>query len=102
MTESSAPHMRGAVAWMAQNPVAANLLLIIVIVIGIYAAQSIEKETLPTFPTETFTITVPYPGSSPEEVERGIVLRIEEAVRDKGDEASAALKKILNDSGIQA
>ncbi|EED34595.1 RND family efflux transporter [Luminiphilus syltensis NOR5-1B] len=72
----------GPVAWMAANPVAANLLLVIVAVTGLFAIQTLDKEVFPTFPTETFTVTVPYPGSSPEEVERGIILRIEEAVRD--------------------
>ncbi|KGE04354.1 Acriflavin resistance protein [Pseudohaliea rubra DSM 19751] len=67
---------------MARNPVAANLLLLIVIIGGLYAMQALDKEVFPSFPTETFTVTVPYPGSSPEEVERGIILRIEEAVRD--------------------
>jgi multidrug efflux pump subunit AcrB len=71
--------MRGPVAWMAQNPVAANLLLLIVVIAGLFAIQTLDKEVFPSFPTETFTITVPYPGSSPEEVERGIILRVEEA-----------------------
>jgi multidrug efflux pump subunit AcrB len=53
-----------------------------VVIAGLFAIQTLDKEVFPSFPTETFTITVPYPGSSPEEVERGIVLRIEEAVRD--------------------
>lgn len=74
--------MSGPIAWMAQNPVAANLLLIIVAISGLFAIQTLDKEVFPSFPSETFTVTVPYPGSSPEEVERGIVLRIEEAVRD--------------------
>ncbi|MHA7816972.1 MAG: efflux RND transporter permease subunit [Pseudohaliea sp.] len=83
MTEYTPPdRRRGAVAWMARNPVAANLLLLIVVVAGLYAMQALDKEVFPSFPTETFTVTVPYPGSSPEEVERGIILRIEEAVRD--------------------
>lgn len=74
--------MDGAIAWMAQNPVAANLLLLIVALAGYIAIQTLDKEVFPSFPTETFTVTVPYPGSSPEEVERGIVLRVEEAIRD--------------------
>ena len=83
MAEYTPPdRQRGAVAWMARNPVAANLLLLIVVVAGLYAMQALDKEVFPSFPTETFTVTVPYPGSSPEEVERGIILRIEEAVRD--------------------
>lgn len=72
----------GPVAWMAQNPVAANLLLVIVLVAGLFSIETMDKEVFPSFPTETFRITVPYPGSSPEEVERGIILRVEEAVRD--------------------
>ena len=74
--------MRGPVAWMARNPVAANLLLIVVVLFGLFSIDGLDKEFFPSFPTETFTVTVPYPGSSPEEVERGIVLRVEEAVRD--------------------
>lgn len=83
MSNSDRPEwMHGPVAWMASNPVAANLLLLIVVIAGLFAIETMDKEVFPTFPSETFTITVPYPGSSPEEVERGIVLRIEEAVRD--------------------
>jgi multidrug efflux pump subunit AcrB len=82
MAEALPPDMRGPVAWMASNPVAANLLLILVVIAGLYAMETLQKEVLPSFPTETFTVTVPYPGSSPQEVERGIVLRIEEALRD--------------------
>lgn len=82
MTAENGVRMSGPVAWMAQNPVAANLLLLIVVLAGLAALQTIDKEVFPSFPSETFTITVPYPGSSPEEVERGIILRVEEAVRD--------------------
>ena len=82
MAEPVQAEMRGAIAWMAGNPVAANLLLLLVVVAGLYSMSALDKEVFPSFPTETFTVTVPYPGSSPEEVERGIVMRIEEAVRD--------------------
>ncbi|MEM8943089.1 MAG: efflux RND transporter permease subunit, partial [Pseudomonadota bacterium] len=74
--------MNGAIAWMAQNPVAANLLLLVVVLAGLGSIRALDKEVFPTFPSETFTVTVPYLGSSPEEVERGIVLRVEEAIRD--------------------
>jgi hypothetical protein len=82
MPESRYHHESGIVGWMASNPIAANLLLIIVLIAGLIAIQGIRKEVFPSFPSETFTVTVPYPGSSPEEVEQGIVLRIEEALRD--------------------
>ncbi len=82
MPESRYQHEAGIIGWMASNPIAANLLLIIVLIAGLIAIQGMRKEVFPSFPSDTFTVTVPYPGSSPEEVEQGIVLRIEEALRD--------------------
>ncbi|MEE4143730.1 MAG: efflux RND transporter permease subunit [Halieaceae bacterium] len=73
---------RGIIAWMAGNPVAANLLMLVIMVGGVASLGGITKEVFPTYPSETLTITVPYPGSSPEEVEEGIVLRIEDAIQD--------------------
>ncbi len=73
---------RGIVAWMAHNPVAANLLMLVVMVAGMQALFGVTKEVFPTFPADTLTITVPYPGSSPEEVEEGIRIKIEEEIQD--------------------
>jgi multidrug efflux pump subunit AcrB len=73
---------RGVIAWMAGNPVAANLLMLVVIVGGLASIDAIPKEVFPTFSSETIIITVPYPGSSPEEVEEGIVLKVEEVIQD--------------------
>ena len=72
----------GIIAWMAGNPVAANLLMLVVMVGGLASVDGITKEVFPSFPSEILTITVPYPGSSPEEVEEGIVRKIEEAIQD--------------------
>jgi multidrug efflux pump subunit AcrB len=82
MPESRYQSESGLIGWMASNPIAANLLLVIVLIAGIIAIKGIRKEVFPSFPTETFTVTVPYPGSSPEEIEQGIVLKIEESLRD--------------------
>lgn len=73
---------RGVIAWMAGNPVAANLLMVVVMIGGLAAINNLTKEVFPTFPTERVTITVPYPGSSPEEVEAGIVRIVEEELLD--------------------
>ncbi|MGV6806478.1 MAG: efflux RND transporter permease subunit [bacterium] len=82
MNRQTAEGLKGPIGWMASNPVAANLLFVFVIVSGLFGISLIDKEVFPSFPSETMTITVPYPGSSPEEVERGIILRVEEAIRD--------------------
>ena len=70
----------GPIAWMAGNPVAANLIMLICLVGGFVMASQIEQEVFPEFESDIVTVTVAYPGASPEEVEKGIVLAIEERV----------------------
>ncbi len=71
---------RGPIRWMAGHSVSANLLMLFLLVGGIIAGFSIKKEVFPDFELNFVNITVPYPGASPQEVERGILLAIEEAV----------------------
>lgn len=80
MTESSTAH-RGILAWFARNHVAANLLMIAVVSIGIVAATKIKQEVYPTFAIDTVSIRMQYRGASPEEVERSIILPIEAELR---------------------
>lgn len=82
MTIDNNSSPKGVIAWMARNPVAANLFMLVILSAGMLSLPLITKETFPSFPADTFTITVPYPGSSPEEIEEGIVLKVEEAIRD--------------------
>ena len=72
---------RGPIAWMAQNAVAANLLMIVLLVGGFMLTLQIKQELFPDFDLDRVVVMVPYPGASPEEVEQGIVLAIEEAVQ---------------------
>jgi len=66
---------------MARNAVAANLLMVFFLAGGAASFNIITKEFFPDIARDTVTVSVPYPGASPEEVEQGIVLSIEEAVR---------------------
>ncbi|RLB58766.1 MAG: AcrB/AcrD/AcrF family protein [Deltaproteobacteria bacterium] len=75
------PPARGPIAWMARNPVAANLLMVTLLVGGLIFSFRIQKEVFPQIELDMVQITVPYPGASPEEVEQGILLAVEEAVR---------------------
>jgi multidrug efflux pump subunit AcrB len=72
---------RGPIAWMAGHSVAANLLMLVFLVGGAILISQVKKEVFPDFDLDRVNITVPYPGASPEEVERGVVLAIEEAVQ---------------------
>ncbi len=72
---------RGPIAWMARNAIAANLLMIILIGGGIWTAFNIQKEVFPQFQLDIVEVSVVYPGAAPAEVEQGILLPVEEAVR---------------------
>ena len=72
---------RGPLAWMIYNRVTPNLLMIALIMGGFFVSGQIKKEVFPEFELDRVTVSVAYPGASPEEVEQGIVLVVEEAVR---------------------
>ena len=79
-SDSEAPRERGLVAWFASNHVAANLLMAVFLVGGAFVAYSTKVEVFPDIDPRTITVTVPYPGASPAEVEEGICRRVEEAI----------------------
>ncbi|HDH05990.1 MAG TPA: efflux RND transporter permease subunit [Nitrospirae bacterium] len=70
--------MKGPIKWMAHNHVAANLLMIIFIVGGLVMGYAIKQEVFPELELDLVRVTVAYPGAGPEEVEDGIILKIEE------------------------
>ena len=72
---------RGAIGWMAGHSVTANLLMLVLLVGGLFCSTRIRQEVFPDFELDMVTITVPYPGASPQEVEQGILLAVEEAVQ---------------------
>jgi len=78
--EASSSDIKGPIGWMASHPVAANLLMLVLLVGGLFWTTRIKQEVFPDFELDIVNITVPYPGSSPQEVERGILLAVEEAV----------------------
>ena len=73
--------MKSAIAWVANNTVAANLLMWLVLLGGLITLPSVKQEVFPEFSTETITITVPYLGAAPEEVEQGVCIKIEEQIQ---------------------
>ncbi|MFP4487424.1 MAG: efflux RND transporter permease subunit, partial [Campylobacterales bacterium] len=75
-------HQRGAIAWMAKNKVAANILMVVFLLGGLYSALTIKKEVFPSFDLDIVTINVPYPGATPEEVDKSIVRAIEESIQN--------------------
>ena len=74
------PPETGLIAWFTRNPVAANLLMALIIVGGIISVLSIRKQMFPTVELNMITIQVPFPGAAPQEVEQGVIIRIEDAL----------------------
>jgi multidrug efflux pump subunit AcrB len=72
--------MKGILSWFAKNPVAANLVMIVLLVGGAMTAFTVKMELFPEFSMDMVTVSVPYPGAAPEEVEEAICVRIEEEV----------------------
>ncbi len=75
------PSAPGPISWMAMNAVAANLLMLALLIGGVLGLSTITKEIFPPFHTDTVTVSVAYPGASPEEINDGIILAIEAQVR---------------------
>lgn len=80
MAEPDSALRGGLFAWFAGNPVAANLLMIVMLLGGIVSINSLRTETFPEVDPRQITVNVPYPGATPAEVEEAITTRVEEAV----------------------
>lgn len=68
--------------WFAENTVVANLLMALIVVAGLLTIPRITKEVFPEVSIDIISVTVPYLGAAPEEVENGVSIRIEEAIQD--------------------
>ena len=80
--------------WFAENPIAANILMCVLLLGGITSLNSINKQAFPSFNTDSIRITVPYRGAGPREVEQQICIRIEEAL--EGLEGIAELRCVAS------
>jgi multidrug efflux pump subunit AcrB len=74
--------VRGLIDWFARNGVAANLMMIVIIVAGLFTSFHLRREIFPEVASDIISVSVIYPGASPEEVEEAVVVRIEERIQD--------------------
>ena len=68
------------ITWFVDNPVAANLLMFILVASGLLSLKDVRKEEFPNIETPIVTVTVPYRGAAPAEVESGVCTRVEESI----------------------
>lgn len=72
----------GLLAWFVANPVAANLLMLLILIGGASSYAYIDTEVFPRFSPHIIDINALYPGAGPLEIEESVCVRIEEAVFD--------------------
>jgi multidrug efflux pump subunit AcrB len=74
--------MRGIIPWFAQNSVAANLLLILIISLGLMQMGKLRKEAFPSLSPNSLTVSVTYDSGSARQSEEGLAIKIEEELED--------------------
>ena len=82
---------KGLISRFARNPVAANLVMVLVFFAGTLSLLSMSKEIFPRTETRVISIGAPYPGAAPVEVEKGVILPMESAL-----EGLQGIKKITS------
>jgi len=86
------------IRYFAGHPTAANLLLLLLVVLGLSALPTLERETFPEFAPQEVQVTVPYPGATPGDVEQAICKRLEDAI-DGVNEVEEIRCQALENSG---
>ena len=74
--------MRGIIPWFAQNSVAANLLLILIVSLGLMQMGKLRKEAFPSLSPNSLTVSVTYDSGSAQQSEEGLAIKIEEELED--------------------
>jgi multidrug efflux pump subunit AcrB len=72
----------GIISWFARNSVAANLMMIFIIIMGILSYLNIQRQMFPNIEINYINVEATYPGASPQEIEESIFIKVEEALKD--------------------
>ena len=83
--------MKSLARWSVEHRVTVNLLMVLVIIMGLLALTRMTREVFPQFSLDRIYIQVVYPGASPEEIEEGIIVKIEEKIQ-----SVEGIKKIIS------
>ncbi len=88
---------RGPIGYMAQNGVAANLLMFFILIAGFFSLTTLVQEVFPEISMDRVHVSVPYPGATPDEIEESIVLKIEEQI--EGVEGLKQIRSTVSEGG---
>ena len=102
--------MHSMITWFVKNPVAANLLMFVMLSGGVMALLTVHQEEFPSMDINMISINVPYLGAAPEESEQGVCIRIEESlegtegvekIESTASEGSCSVMAMLYDDANQ-
>jgi len=74
--------MEAAIKWFSRNHVAGNFMMLAILLVGFSTWFKLKKEIFPETTIDTVVVRIPYPNATPEEVERGVCVPVEEAIAD--------------------
>ncbi|MCX4190084.1 efflux RND transporter permease subunit [Methylophaga sp. OBS3] len=94
----SSMHRSGVIGWFANNPVAANLLMVLVIVMGLMSVGDLRKEAFPGSKPDSINISVSYDSGSARQSEEGLAIKIEEQLQ--GITGIRSITSSSNRSGV--
>jgi multidrug efflux pump subunit AcrB len=89
--------VRGAIDWFVHNKVAGNLLMLFILAGGILTIIGLKLEIFPDVSPNIVNVSVVYPGATPEEIEEGVCIKVEEAIR-----GLEGIKKVTSSSSENA
>ncbi|MCP4991507.1 MAG: efflux RND transporter permease subunit [Colwellia sp.] len=92
------PKQTGIIAYFARNPVAANLMMIFIIIIGIVSYLTIQRQMFPNVEINYIHINAAYPGASAQEIEESILVKVEESLKDVA-EIEKSISRAFRNSG---
>ncbi|WP_109302553.1 efflux RND transporter permease subunit [Aquimarina sp. AU474] len=73
--------MRKIIAYFIKYHVAVNVIVLAFLIFGVFGAISLKSSFFPLVDSKNVSINVTYPGASPQEVEEGIILKIEDNLK---------------------
>ncbi|MCG9553974.1 efflux RND transporter permease subunit [Vibrio sp. Isolate31] len=79
--------------WFINNPVAANLLMMAIVISGVLAFGQLRVESFPQIAPSSISITVAYPGGTAQQIDESVTQRIEESIS-----GIAGIKQITSQS----
>ncbi|WP_217875326.1 efflux RND transporter permease subunit [Pseudoalteromonas shioyasakiensis] len=82
MTDTNTEKQSGIIAYFANNSVAANLMMVFIIIMGIISYFTIQRQMFPNIEINYIEVQANYPGASPQEIEESILIKIEESLKD--------------------